>query len=91
MAPEFDRALFGKADIGILPQLVTTRFGFHVVEVVRRIPGRPLPYEHVRARIADRLSAQTQARALAQYIQLLAGRAKIEGVELLTARTSLVQ
>ena len=91
MAPEFDRALFGKPDIGVLPHLVTTRFGFHVVEVVRRIAGRPLPYEHVRSHIADYLSMRAEERALTQYVQVLAGRAQIEGVELAAADSPLVQ
>jgi len=90
MAPEFDRALFGKPDVGVLPQLVATRFGFHVVEVVRRIPGRPLPYERVREHVAEHLSVRAEERALAQYVQVLAGRADIMGVEL-TASGPLVQ
>jgi peptidyl-prolyl cis-trans isomerase C len=91
MVPEFDRALFGKPDIGVLPQLVTTRYGFHVVEVVRRIAGRPLPFAQVRARIAEYLSGRAEERALAQYVQVLAGRAKIDGVELDAAASPLVQ
>ena len=91
MVPEFDRAIFGKPDVGVLPQLVTTRYGFHVVEVVRRIPGRPLPFAQVQARIAEHLSRRAEERALAQYVQVLAGRAKIEGVDLDSAASPLVQ
>ena len=91
MVPEFDRAVFGKRDVGVLPGLVTTRFGFHVVEVVRRIPGRALAFEQVRDRIAEYLSYRAEERALAQYIQVLAGQAKIEGVALDAAASPLVQ
>jgi peptidyl-prolyl cis-trans isomerase C len=91
MAPEFDRAIFGKPDVGVLPHLVTTRFGFHIVEVVRRIAGRPLPYDAVRTRVAEYLSTRAQQRALIQYIRVLAGRAEIEGVDLRAAQTPLVQ
>jgi peptidyl-prolyl cis-trans isomerase C len=91
MVSEFDRAIFGKKDVGVLPQLVTTRYGFHIVEVVRRIPGKPLPFTLVQARIAEYLSHRAEERALAQYVRVLAGRAKIEGVELDGAASPLVQ
>jgi peptidyl-prolyl cis-trans isomerase C len=91
MAPEFDRAIFGKPDIGVLPQLVTTRFGFHIVDIVRRIPGRRLRYEDARAFVADYLSARAEERALAQYIRVLAGRAEVAGVDLGAAQNPLVQ
>ncbi|HVN35150.1 MAG TPA: peptidylprolyl isomerase [Casimicrobiaceae bacterium] len=91
MAPEFEQALFGKSDVGVLPQLVRTRFGFHVVEVVRRIPGRAIPYDEVRGSIADRLTARSEERALAQYVRVLAGSARIEGVDLGAASSPLVQ
>jgi peptidyl-prolyl cis-trans isomerase C len=91
MVPEFDKAVFGTSAIGVLPQLVTTRYGFRIVEVVRRIPGRALPFEHVHARIAELLAAKTEARALSQYVQVLAGGARITGVDLDAAPTPLVQ
>jgi len=37
------------------------------------------------------LSANVEARALRQYVQVLAGRAVIEGVDLAPAETPLVQ
>ena len=91
MVPEFDRDVFGKTAIGVLPQLVTTRYGFHVVEVVRRIPGHALPFELASGRIAEALTAKTEARALSQYVRVLAGRASITGVDLGAAASPLVQ
>ena len=91
MAPEFERTVFGGATIGVLPQLVTTRYGFHIVEVLRRIPGRALPFELVQARIAALLETTTEARALAQYVQVLAGGARITGVALEASASPLVQ
>jgi peptidyl-prolyl cis-trans isomerase C len=91
MVPEFDTAVFGRPDVGVLPQLVRTRFGFHVVEVVRRVAGRVVPFELVHLRIADDLCARAERHALAQYVQVLAGRAIIEGIELAAAGSPLVQ
>jgi len=91
MAPEFERAIFGKPDVGLLPQLVNTRYGFHIVEVVRRIAGRRAEFGRVREAIAARLDASAQARALRQYVQVLAGRVRLEGVDLDAAQSPLLQ
>jgi peptidyl-prolyl cis-trans isomerase C len=91
MVPEFERAVFGTSATGVLPQLVATRYGFHIVDVVRRVSGKVLPFEHVRSRIAELLAARTEARALSQYMRMLAGGARVTGVELDAAVSPLVQ
>lgn len=91
MVPEFDRAVFETAATGILPALVATRYGFHIVMVEHRVPGRPLAFDAVRESIAQFLTARVQERALRQYVQVLAGRADIRGVDLEAAETPLVQ
>jgi len=90
-APEFEQALFNGAYTGIYPQLVKTRFGFHILAVDRRVPGRRVPFEAVRDRIAERMRGRAQRAALAQYVKLLAGRAEIRGADLAAAATPLVQ
>jgi len=89
--PEFERALFNGAYLGLYPQLVKTRYGFHILAVERREPGRRLPFEAARTAIAGRLRERTQRRALEQYVKVLAGRARIEGADLGAAATPLVQ
>jgi len=89
--PEFERALFGDGWIGILPRLVKTRYGFHIVSIERRVDGTVLPFEAVRERIADALTARVQQRALRQYVRLLAGQADIRGIDLDPAGSPLVQ
>ena len=42
MVPEFDKAVFGSSVVGVLPTLVATRHGFHIVAIERRIEGRRL-------------------------------------------------
>jgi peptidyl-prolyl cis-trans isomerase C len=91
MVPEFDRAVFGTTATGVLPELVHSRYGFHIVAIDRRIPGRALPFDAVRDRIAASLTARVQERALRQYVQVLAGRAELAGVDLDAAATPLVQ
>jgi len=89
--PEFEQALFEGAATGVLPQLVKSRYGFHVVLVNRRVEGAALPFEAVHARIAEYLAEGVRRRALSQYVRILAGRARITGVELEPAETSLVR
>lgn len=77
--------------IGLRPRLVHTRYGFHIVEVLGRKQGRHLSFEDVRERIAVQLAQQSRAKALHQYVQLLAGRAVIEGIALEASDSPLVQ
>jgi peptidyl-prolyl cis-trans isomerase C len=90
-APEFAREIFGKAEIGVLPRLVHSRFGLHVVEVQAREPGVTPEFDAVRGAVANSLRQQGFVTALRQYLQLLAGAASIDGVDLEGAATPLVQ
>jgi peptidyl-prolyl cis-trans isomerase C len=89
--PEFERVLFRLGPTGILREVVKTRYGFHIVAIDQRIPGETLPFEAVRERIAKRFTARVEECALRQYISILAGEAKIVGVDLQGAKTPLVQ
>ncbi|MDP3671349.1 MAG: peptidylprolyl isomerase [Telluria sp.] len=90
-APEFARELFDHADVGVLPRLVHSRFGLHIVDVLARDPGTAQPFESVRAAVALALQQQTYVAALRQYLSLLAGQARIQGVVLTASATPLVQ
>lgn len=90
-APEFAKELFGHVEVGVLPRLVHSRFGLHVVEVLEREGGAAQPFEAVRGAVAMALRQQTYVTALRQYLQLLAGQAEVVGVELDSADTPLVQ
>lgn len=90
-APEFAKELFGQLEVGVLPRLVHSRFGLHVVEVLQREPGQPQPFEAVRGAVAMSLRQQRYVSALRQFLQVLAAGAEITGVELDAADTPLVQ
>lgn len=90
-APEFARDLFGQDTVGVLPRLVHSRFGLHVVEIrSRETPAAP-DFEDVRAAVAMTLRQQAWVNALRQYLQVLAGAADLEGVSLDAADSPLVQ
>ena len=90
-APEFARELFGHTEVGVLPRLVHSRFGLHVVEVLARQRGEVPPFETVQAAVAQSLRQQAFATALRQYLQVLAGQARVEGIDLDAADSPLVQ
>lgn len=89
--PEFEQALFVDGSIGILPRLVKTRYGFHIVSIDRRVDGQLIPFEAVRQRISEQLTARVQEVALQQYVRLLAGKAELQGVDLAAAPSPLLQ
>lgn len=90
-APEFEKVVFAMTPGQILPRLLETRFGLHIVRLVRRVDGHRLDYTQVRAAIAQALSRAARDAAWRQYLQLLVGRASISGIELQGAGTPLVQ
>ena len=85
-APEFELVLFCGDRLGVLPRLVNTRYGFHVVRIERRVKGRMPPFERVAERIAAQLYEQARGRALRHYVALLAGAAEMRTVNTLAAR-----
>ena len=90
-APEFARELLGHVEVGVLPRLVHSRFGLHVVEVLEREPGAQQSFESVQGAVRMALRQQAYVTALRQCLQVLAGDAEVEGVQLDAAETPLVQ
>lgn len=94
-APELANELFFQTDqlggMGLHPRLVHTRFGFHIIEVLGKRKGRALSFDEAQPRIAEQLRQRARATALRQYLLLLAGAARIEGIEIEAAATPLVQ
>ncbi|WP_431322994.1 peptidylprolyl isomerase [Rhizobium sp. YTU87027] len=73
---KLDQALFRLGSIGLPPELVRTRCGFHIMTVASRILGRMLPFAFARDHIAERLPA---------------GQTDITGVDLDASASPLVQ
>lgn len=94
-APELANELFKQTDVrhgmGVHPRLIHTRFGFHIIEVLGQRRGKLPEFGQVRERIQAQLVLQSRATALRQYMQLLVGQARIEGLELEGSSTPLVQ
>lgn len=94
-APEFARELFGQdeaqAHIGVLPRLVHSRFGLHVVEVQARQTGVQPAFEQVQEAVAQSLRQQAFATALKQACAVLAARHEVVGADLDAATSPLLQ
>lgn len=89
--PEFERVL-EKMSVGqVWPDPVGSRFGFHIILLVNKVPGELLPFEYVEEKIGAWLEASSWSRAVSQYISVLAGNAKITGIDLEGASSPLVQ
>lgn len=87
--PEVERAL-ATMEIGTIA-LVRSRHGFHVLRLDERAPAMELPLDQAKGWIAEHLRKTSRRRTIAQYLQLLAASAKIEGIELATPDSPLVQ
>lgn len=90
-APEFAREVFGTQEVGVLSRLVHSRFGLHVVEVLRRDAGTVRPFEEVRGAVAADMQQKAYVTALRHYLRRLAGEAELEGVDLEADATPLMQ
>lgn len=89
--PVFETYLMSLSDGEICPMAVETRYGFHVIRLLRSARGRELPFDAVRQRIAGYLEDAAWRRGVHQYVAILAGRARIDGIALEAATSPLVQ
>lgn len=78
--PEFAAEVFGRQEVGVVPRLVRTRMGFHVVEILAREPGHQPTFESVRAAVGLALRQQAFANALQQYLRSLVCVAQTAGI-----------
>ena len=89
--PEFETFLCGLEVGQLCPVPVRSRFGVHILKLDRRVSGEQLPFEAARLKIGAYLEIVTWQRAVGQYLSILVGKAKIEGIELPGSKSRLVQ
>lgn len=91
LVPEFETFVLALEEGQICPVPVETRYGFHILRLDRLVHGERLPFDAASPRIADHLRSHAWQRAVSQYLRILAGRARIEGVAIDGAASPLVQ
>lgn len=77
--PEFERQLMPLAE-GLSDNAIESRYGFHVVNVNRKIEGKQLDYDMVSDKVRGYLINSASHLAIQAYIQSLVEQADIQGV-----------
>ena len=89
--PEFEACLDSLSAGELCREPVATRYGYHLIRLDRAIRGRELTFTMARDQVAEYLGARAWTQAVHQYIELLVGKAEIEGIEMAGATSPLVQ
>jgi len=78
MPPEFDAVAFS-IELGKTSDIVETRFGYHIIEVLERTPEGTVPsYEEMRDFLAKFLKKQASPKKVDEHVRKLRETAKIE-------------
>lgn len=78
MVPTFAQAAFNTPVNSICPNVVKSRFGYHVIQVVEKKPAQKQPYEKVKAQIEDQLSHQAKVKELQTWFETAKTKATVE-------------
>ncbi|MCD6377122.1 MAG: peptidyl-prolyl cis-trans isomerase [Caldisericaceae bacterium] len=76
MVPAFEEAVFDLKP-GQISGIILTEYGYHIARLYDRRPERRLPFEEVRAQIAERLNQERQQERLFELIDQLKEKAEI--------------
>jgi len=87
---EFERPVLSLQE-GLSPELIESRYGWHIVRVDQRIDGEQLPYERVKPQIRQYLNESVTRRAFRQYLQVRAAETGVAGVDLELPDSPLMQ
>jgi len=79
--PEFERQLMPISE-GLADKAIESRYGFHVVNINRKIDGKQLDYDMVSDKVRGYLINSASHLAIQAYIQSLVELANIDGVEI---------
>lgn len=77
--PEFERQLT-LLPKGLADKPIESRYGLHIVNITRKIEGKPLEYTMVDDKVRGYLTHRASHLAIQAYIQDLVEKAEIEGI-----------
>jgi peptidyl-prolyl cis-trans isomerase C len=77
--PEFERQLMTLAQ-GLSEKPIESRYGYHVVNISRKIEGKPLEYSMVEDKVKGYLIHRASHLAIQAFIQSLIEKAEITGI-----------
>lgn len=81
-APEFEAALRALSEGQILRDPVLTRHGYHIIRLDACAPGRVLPFDAVREKVALAMEKAAWASAARDFVSSLIDSAEIHGADL---------
>jgi peptidyl-prolyl cis-trans isomerase C len=87
MMPEFESAAFSLGTNQI-SDIVTTRYGYHIIKLSEKIPARKVPYDKAASDIKEGL---TQQELQKQFPDFVAKLKKAAGVEILDEKLKAVE
>lgn len=85
LAPEVESALLRLSPGQTAAAPVRSRFGWHILQLARRIEGRRLPFDQVSDQIGLHLESRAWTAAATRYVSDLARDARREGVAIVLA------
>ena len=77
MVPAFEEVAF-KLKPGEVSDIVTTRFGYHLIKVVGKKPESTVPYEEIKERLGQYLKQEKVQKEVGQLVEKLRKEAKVE-------------
>jgi peptidyl-prolyl cis-trans isomerase C len=63
---------------GTVSDIVETEFGYHIIKVLEKQPGRTVPLDEVKPKIQQFLEAQNREKQTAAFVSGLRSKGKVE-------------
>ena len=86
--PEFEKQI-NRLSTGIAEKPIESRYGFHVVNITRKIEGKALEYDMVADKVKGYLTHRASHLAIQAYIQGLIEAADIQGIKMMFAEENI--
>lgn len=77
VAPEFEGAAFSLG-LNQVSEIVTTRYGYHVIKLIEKIPAQKIEYSKVEAKIKETLLREEVQKQLPDFVAKLKKEAGVE-------------
>jgi parvulin-like peptidyl-prolyl isomerase len=72
---DFENAAFGLEKPGQISEIVKTKFGYHIIQLVSRTPAKRFPFEDARVQIENELAKEYLSRASQEFIDKMRNEA----------------